>query len=119
MKRNQPEQALHKAVAEYLDYALPPDAFWFPVPNASKRGVVQAALMKQAREMRPGVPDICLVYRGRFVGIELKAKGGYLSPAQKDVHGRVTMAGGLVTVIRSIDALYDFLVQIVPLKARP
>lgn len=117
--RRQPERELHTAVAQYLDLALPGDAIWFPVPNASKRGKIQAANMKRAGEFRAGIPDIILVYRTRVVGIELKVSKGVLSPAQEDIHHRLTLAGAVVAVIRSLDDLYNFLSLIVPLKVRP
>ena len=42
----------------------------------------------------PGSPDIICVIDGKFIGIEVKAKGGKQSPAQKEFQGKLVMAGG-------------------------
>lgn len=119
MKRQQPERNLHRAVAQYLDVALPATAFWWPIPSASHRLLPQAANMKRAGEIKPGLPDIMLCYRGRLICIELKAPKGRLSPAQHDVHERLTLSGAVVCVCRSLDDVIDLLIQIIPdLKVR-
>lgn len=119
MRKDQPERRLHKQVADYLDLALPPTALWWPTPNASKRTPAQAANMKRAKEFRAGMPDIMLCHRGRLICIELKAPKGRLSPAQHEVHERLTLSGAVVCVCRSLDDVIDLLIQIIPdLKAR-
>lgn len=120
MRKAQPERSLHRAVAQYLDWALPMDAFWWPVPSASHRLLPQAANMKRAGELKPGLPDIMLCYRGRLICIELKAPKGRLSPAQREVHERITLSGGVVCVCRSLEEVADFVIQLIPdLKVRP
>jgi hypothetical protein len=44
---------------------------------------------------RPGVPDLLLCYRGRFIGIEIKKEGGRLSNNQERERDAITAAGGL------------------------
>jgi hypothetical protein len=119
MMKNQPERQLHKAVAEYLTLSLPSNAVWFPVPSASRRGPAQAANMKRAGELMVGIPDIILVYHGRLIGLELKAPKGRLSPSQREFHDRLMLSGAVVHVVRSLNELYEFLCQIIPLKVRP
>jgi hypothetical protein len=119
MRKAQPERILHKQVADYLDLALPPSAFWWPTPNASKRLPHQAANMKRAKEMRPGIPDIMICSRGRLICIELKAPKGRVSIEQEVVHAFLTLSGAVVCVCRSLDDVIDLLIQIVPdLKIR-
>ena len=119
MQKRQPERSLHTAVAAYLAIALPQDALWFPCPSASRRLPRQAAAMRRAGELMPGIPDIILVYKGRIIGLELKAPKGRLSPEQKAFHDRLTLCGAVVYVARSLADVHDFLCQIIPLKARP
>ena len=55
------------------------------IPNGGHRNKIVAARLK-AEGVRRGVPDICLpVARGGYHGlyVELKAKGGALSPEQR------------------------------------
>ena len=68
------EDALQRDVARLLDYALPPDAVWFHAPNGGGRSKVEAAIFK-GLGVKPGVPDLIILYRGRCLAIELKAPG--------------------------------------------
>lgn len=53
-----------------------------------------------------GVPDLVGVYRGLFVGFEVKMPGGVVSDRQRYVMRHIMDAGGIVTVPRSVaDAL--------------
>jgi len=113
------ERALHTAVAKYLDAALPAAAYWFPVPNASIRNIAQAANMKRAGELKPGVPDIFIIHSGRAIGVELKVGKAKPTTNQVTAHASITLAGGIVATVNSLDALYYFLSQIISLKARP
>ncbi len=56
--------------------------------------------------------------KGRLVGIELKAGRGRLSPAQIETHVATTLAGGIVTLCRSLDDVTAFLATLsVPSRA--
>jgi hypothetical protein len=86
------EQQLHRAVARFLDLALPHDAWWTTIP-AGGGGRVRGAQLK-AMGYKAGTPDILIVYRGRALFIELKApKVGRESPEQIAVGHRIIMAG--------------------------
>jgi hypothetical protein len=50
-----------------------------------------------------GVPDIIAIANGRVYGLELKADGGKLSPAQIEVHQRMRAAGATVETAWGID----------------
>jgi hypothetical protein len=80
MKR--PEQALHTAVAHFLDAALAPGVFWTSLDHAGGGATVGA--FRKARGVRKGLPDIMLLFGGRVFFIELKSEAGRLSPAQKE-----------------------------------
>lgn len=101
-RREQPEQALHRSIAQLLDRVLPKDAFWFHVPNGGKRNKTEAGILK-ALGVRAGVPDILIAFRGGLYAIELKAANGRLTAAQKDTIPRMQSAGVQTAVCRSID----------------
>lgn len=44
---------------------------------------------------RPGIPDLLLCYRGRFIGVEVKKEGGKLSDNQRREAAAIREAGGL------------------------
>ena len=56
-----------------------------------------AAGLPKAMVPKAGTPDIVMCWRGRLVGIELKAGRGRMSPAQRETHDAITLAGGVVT----------------------
>ncbi len=69
--------------------------------------------------LRAGTPDIVLCWRGRLVGIELKAGRGRMSPAQREAHDAITLSGGVVTTCRTLDEVAAFLATLgVPSRVR-
>lgn len=115
---NRPEQLLHRAAAQFLDLALPDGAIWFHCPNGGFRRPKEAAILT-ALGVRPGIPDLLILYRGRLIGIELKARTGRgLTPAQKNMHQRLTLAGAMVTTVTTLDELSAFLNMLIPMRAR-
>lgn len=55
-----------------------------------------------------GSPDIVCVYRGRYVGIEVKGEKGKQSPGQEQFQANLEAAGGLYIVARSLDDVIGF-----------
>lgn len=100
--RQYPEDQLQKALVEYLDLALPPDALCFAIPNGGKRIKVLAAILK-ATGVKKGIPDLCIVWRGRAMFMELKAIRGHLSADQREMHRKLTFCGCEVWVVRSVE----------------
>ena len=100
-KRADPEAQLHRAVAQYLNLALPKDAVWTTVAHGGG-GRIRGAKLK-AMGLRPGWPDIQILYRGRFIGIELKSGKGRVSPEQDEVAKAIWGAGGSWFVCCSVD----------------
>lgn len=103
MKRpiNRPEETIHRALAAFLDTALPSDSYWFSVPN--QRGTRKRFEMGilQALGVKSGVPDIIILVRGQFIGLEVKAPKGTLNDNQKAASDRIFKSGGLYSVVRS------------------
>jgi hypothetical protein len=54
-----------------------------------------------------GVPDICCVHKGQFIGIECKATKGKQSEAQKVFQKSLEKAGGKYILARSLAALIE------------
>lgn len=96
------EQTLQRHIADYLDRTLGDGAVWFAVPNGGGRSKAEAGILK-ATGVKAGVPDLCIIARGRPVFVELKAGKGRESEAQKLMRHRLTLAGAVVHLARSLD----------------
>lgn len=56
---------------------------------------------------RAGVPDLLVCYKGRFIGIELKAERGRVSSLQQVELKHIRDSGGIVIILRP-SHLLDF-----------
>jgi hypothetical protein len=102
-----PEAALQRAVINLLEVALLPGTAWtaFPAGGGGElRGAILCGL-----GLRPGWPDLQLVFQGRYHGIEVKSESGHLSGAQHARHAEISAAGGLVATVRSLDQVVEAL----------
>lgn len=110
MKRDTPEQILQRQCVQWLELACPPPPegpTWTAVNPVPAKSMIVAKLSK-ALGMRAGWPDLILVHRGRAICIELKAKGGGRSRAQRELHEALTLAGAVVATISSFDDFVAF-----------
>jgi hypothetical protein len=112
-----PEDRLQIAVARFLDVSLPVGAVWFHIANQRQTSVRVGAKLKRMG-VKPGIPDLCIVWRGRVIFIELKSEGGRVKSTQSDMLSALTMAGAVVNVCRSLEDVQGFLATIIPLKGR-
>ncbi len=97
------EYELHHQVAEYLGLVLLQPA-WFTTFPAGSGGKARGGKLK-ACGLKPGVPDILLIYGGRAFWIELKSKMGRVSDEQRKCAAALADAGcsPLPRVARSIE----------------
>jgi hypothetical protein len=102
MRRVRPEQQVQRAVLEHLAWRGMPGLLAFHVPNGGYRLPGEAAIFKGLGVVS-GVPDILIVHAGRLYGLELKTKGGRVSPTQLSIHERMRAAGAEVAVAIGID----------------
>ena len=116
---NRPEEALQKAVAAYLDVALPGNAVWWHTPNQrGTRKRWEGALLK-ALGVLAGIPDVLIFYESRLYGIELKSPAGRLTAVQQALHELLRAAGARVETCRTLDSVeYQLLFWKIPLRAR-
>ena len=101
MSRNpisaQTEHQLQRAVAQYLDAALPPGSWWTSIDSAG-RGPIAGARMR-ARGVKRGLPDLLIVVTGdwsnfrRTLWVELKSSKGRVTKEQAAVHAALRSAG--------------------------
>lgn len=120
MRRDNPEQRLQMAVAQYLGHALKPPVVWTAIGHGGG-GRVRGAILK-AMGLQAGWPDILVLAPGsrgpRVVAIEIKAKEGRQSPAQKAVAAAFYMLQVPYFLCRSVDEVQMSLASCdVPLSA--
>lgn len=94
------EATFQTKLVNLLRVILPKDAFVFAVPNGGKRDVVEAVNLKR-QGVVAGVPDLCIIHKGRAFGLELKAKAGKLSDSQAETFPKLRDAGMRIEVARS------------------
>jgi VRR-NUC domain len=103
------EISLHMSVAAFLRRAWPVELVWFHVPNGEKRDKAAAGKLK-GMGVLAGVPDFVFVLpNGQAAFLELKAKGGQLSPAQIEFRDRVLACGCGYATARSMEEAEDVL----------
>lgn len=96
------EHQLQISVAEYLDLALPPDAVWTSVDMAIAAGKFGNAFR---RGLKPGWPDTQVIWRGRFIAIELKAEDGAVDDRQRVTSVAIERAGGWWHEARDVETV--------------
>jgi hypothetical protein len=113
-----PEQALQRAVVQYLQVAAPSDLFWTAINPVPGKTPAVAALSK-ALGLRAGVSDLIFIYKGQALFLELKADKGRESPAQRETSLLAAKAAVPTFICRSIDEVEGRLQAWgIPLKAR-
>ncbi len=112
------EFSLHRAAADFLDYALPPAAYHTAV-DAGSHASHAAGGKAKARGVRPGFPDHLVIWNGLVIAIEFKTAKGKVTATQHATHAKLRLNGVQVFVCRSVDDLRTVLLEAgVPLRAR-
>lgn len=110
------EHDLQVACAQYLDACLPADAVWFHCPNGEKRDKGTAIKLK-AMGVKPGIPDIFILWDCAVLCIELKAGKGKPGDDQIAMCDRLEQAGAYVLrECRSVEELETFVGRHIPLR---
>jgi hypothetical protein len=114
--RGPTETQLHLSVAEFLDWALLPPAFYTTFPAGW--GVLSPSMAQRLKKsgLKAGMPDIMVFFGGGCIGIELKTNSNRLSPAQEETFDKLIDAGVYMHVCRSIDDVINVLCTKVPLR---
>ncbi len=105
------EQSLQRTVADYLALCVPapPSGPLWTAVNLIPAKSRAVAGISRAMGLQAGTPDIVMCWKGRLIGIELKARRGRMSPVQLEAHHAITLAGGVVTTCRTLDEVAAFL----------
>ena len=81
-----------------------------------KKIAIMSAVKKTAGHYKcaseSGIPDITVIYRGVYVGLEVKTKKGRLTKDQKVMHERMKKNGTMVRIVRSVDDVKSVLNEV-------
>lgn len=99
------EHPLQAAIAKTLTIEIaraghlsPHGVVWFAVDHADFAGKVPGA--RVGRGIIAGIPDLWVLWRGRYGVIEIKADDGELSEPQQEVITALARNGGRIAVAR-------------------
>jgi hypothetical protein len=119
MKLQPSEHQLQVSLCEYLRLAARPESFWFAVGNGGRRPIGVARKLK-AEGVKAGVADLAFMLPwGRMAFLELKIKGGSLSPEQKQFRDICAALGHPWAVAKTLDEAIHFLQSVNALKPGP
>ena len=117
--RRHEEADIQHAVMDYLAWALPPNAVANHSPGEGKRSKRAQGELKKSGYQR-GWPDIEIIWAEQThpIFIELKAARGVVSPAQREMMGKLYYCGAEVLICRGVREVQAALQHLgVPLKA--
>ena len=109
-KRRITERSLHATIVDWLRLVLPRGVILQHAPGEGRRGWVGA------RDLiilgyKAGWPDIELLWSSKVAFAEIKAIDGRLTPVQIACHAELRQAGFIVEVVRSLEAMRQFLID--------
>jgi len=98
----QPSEAqIEMSICHYLQVR---GFFFWKAPNGGFFDTKTKRFRKHVNPyVRNGIPDIILVHKGQFIGLEVKSEKGRLSDDQKYFHQEAEKNGAKLFVVRSID----------------
>lgn len=97
------EHDLQVRVAQYLDVALAGVCWWSAIDHGAGKMGKAAAGRRKLRGVKPGIPDVLVLNRGRLIGIELKrSRGGSQSDGQAGLEVEWRAQGAGYHIARSL-----------------
>ena len=104
------EKQIQREVIDYLQWLENMGIVYFMrtqsgmIPITGKTGKVN----RMFKTGKVGAPDITCCWKGKFVGIEIKAEKGKQTDAQIEAQTRIEEAGGLYFLVRDVGELRWF-----------
>jgi hypothetical protein len=108
-KRREPEAVLQTLIFDLLKINLSSDVLITCFPSGGGGRVRGAKLKKMG--LSSGWPDLQLIHKGKYYGLEVKTEKGRLSPAQSALHERLISQGAKVSVVRSPKDAYEQIIK--------
>jgi len=108
-KRVDREGPIQKAILAYIAVRLPSALVHHSPNETNMRGRQAQRMVSDAKElgMRPGWPDIEILWQRHFWTMEVKAPGGYPTENQIETGRLIVEQGGKWAVVRSVEDAKD------------
>lgn len=97
------EQEIKKSIMDYLN--LRADIYFFRLGS----GLIRTEQGRYFKTGARGCPDIVVLKKGRFIGLEVKNDKGKQSEDQQTTENKIKQCGGEYYLVRSIDDVIDAL----------
>lgn len=101
------EAQIQKTIVDYISLKHK-DLLIFHVPNAGKRSF-QTGIFLKRQGLLKGIPDVCILWKGRCGFLEIKTPTGRLSSHQRAILDRMTALHIPNAVVRSLDEAIEVL----------
>lgn len=110
MKRLPPskERDIQKSITDYLAWRK--DIYFVRNNSLVVKTLRANGSTGWIRNGKPGSPDIIVCYKGRWMGLEVKAEKGRVSALQEEARLDIERAGGEYHIVRSLDDVIKILV---------
>ena len=106
------ETTVTNTICEYLQYM----GFFFyrnnTTPIFSRNNAGNMAFRSMPKYAKKGLPDLIMIHRGMYIGIEVKREGvNKLRPEQEITGAEIKGAGGLYFVVHNLEELKNNLIN--------
>lgn len=101
----------HDAQKAIMDHLANLHIFFY----RANTGAVKAEYKGKERFVRylpKGHPDLVLILHGRYIGLEVKRPGKFMSSDQMEFAQKIREAGGIYWVVRSVEDVDELLRQL-------
>lgn len=110
------EKHIQQTIITYLQYLENQGKVYF-FRNNSFAGFTERrnGTKGYIKNNKPGMPDIIVCYKGKWIGLEIKNEKGKQSDFQKEAEIQIKKAGGEYYIVRSVEEV-ESLIKINPHK---
>ena len=100
------ESIIQKAVLDYLElFSRTHNIYYF----RAGAGAVKTQQGRYFKTGKAGLSDIIALFKGKFIGLEVKTKTGRQTQSQKKAEREIKEAGGEYHIVRSIADVKEIL----------
>jgi len=100
------EREIQKTIIEYLTYLENLGKLYF---FRAGSGAIKLDNGRYFKTGKPGLPDIIVLIKGMFIGLEVKTSNGKQSKIQKEAEENIKKNNGYYFIVRSIEDVENIL----------
>lgn len=113
MQIKQSENEIQNTICEYLAILEAQNKLMYWRQNTSPvYDVKGGSFRRMSVHAKKGVPDILVIIKGKFIGLEVKSKIGKISSDQAEFKKGMEKNGAMYYVVRSLEEVLQVIKQI-------